>query len=99
MRVRRLMAQEYDDFLKPFDAVATPTRATVASPLDKAFRDAYPDVNGGVSLIGSSNVVGVRGVSVPNGFGLNGVPAGLAFVTRASDELQLARLARPDQAG
>src|SRR3989442_342938 len=40
MRVRRLMAQAYDDFLKPFDAVATPTRRTVASPLDKAFRDA-----------------------------------------------------------
>jgi len=94
MRVRRLMAQAYDDFLKPFDAVATPTRATVASPLDKAFRDAYPDVKGGVSLIGSSNVVGVPGISVPNGFGLNGLPTGLSFVTRAFDELKLVRLAR-----
>ena len=94
MRVRRLMARAYDDFLKPFDAVATPTRATVASPLDKAFREAYPDVKGGVSLIGSSNVVGVPGISVPNGFGLNGLPTGLSFVTRAFDELKLVRLAR-----
>src|SRR3989442_1733075 len=94
MRVRRLMAQAYDDFLKPFDAVATPTRATVASPLDKAFRDAYPDVKGGVSLIGSSNVVGVPGISVPSGFGLNGLPTGLSFVTRAFDELKLVRLGR-----
>src|SRR5256886_10512041 len=94
MRVRRLMARAYDDFLKPFDAVATPTRATVASPLDKAFREAYPDVKGGVSLIGSSNVVGVPGISVLNGFGLNGLPTGLSFVTRAFDELKLVRLAR-----
>src|SRR2546430_17347900 len=94
MRVRRLMARAYDDFLKPFDAVATPTRATVASPLDKAFREAYPDVKGGVSLIGSSNVVGVPGISVPNGFGLNGLPTGLSFVTRAFDELKLVRLPR-----
>ena len=94
MRVRRLMARAYDDFLKPFDVVATPTRATVASPLDKAFREAYPDVKGGVSLIGSSNVVGVPGISVPNGFGLNGLPTGLSFVTRAFDELKLVRLAR-----
>src|SRR5207249_3555730 len=95
MRVRRLMAQAYDDFLKPFDAVATPTRATVASPLDKAFRDAYPDVKGGVSLIGSSNVVGVPGISVPHGVGLNGLPTGLSFVTRAFDEPKLVRLPRP----
>src|SRR2546425_1224604 len=73
---------------------ATATRATVASPLDKAFRDAYPDVKGGVSLIGSSNVVGVPGISVPNGFGLNGLPTGLSFVTRAFDERKLVRLAR-----
>jgi aspartyl-tRNA(Asn)/glutamyl-tRNA(Gln) amidotransferase subunit A len=94
MRVRKLMARAYDDFLKPFDAVATPTRTTVASPLDKPFRDAYPDVKGGVSLIGSSNVVGVPGISVPNGFGPNGLPTGLSFVARAFDELTLVRLAR-----
>jgi aspartyl-tRNA(Asn)/glutamyl-tRNA(Gln) amidotransferase subunit A len=97
MRVRRLMARVYDDFLRPFDAVATPTRTTVSSPLDKPFRDAYPDVKGGVSLIGSSNVVGVPGISVPNGFGLNGLPTGLSFVTRAFDELTLVWLARAYQ--
>src|SRR2546425_253761 len=98
MRVRGLMCRAYDDFLKPYDAVATPTRATVASPLDKAFRDAYPDVKGGVSLIGSSNVVGVPGISLPNGFGLAGLPTALSFVTRAFDEGKLVRLARIYQA-
>lgn len=94
LRVRRLMGRAYDDFLKPYDAVATPTRATVASPLDTPFRDAWPDVRGGTSLIGSSNVVGVPAISVPNGFGPADLPTGLSLVTRAFDEAKLVRIAR-----
>jgi len=98
LRVRRLMGRAYDELLKPFDAIATPTRTTVASPIDRPFRDAYPDVRGGVSLIGSSNVVGVPAISVPNGFGLAGLPTGLSLVARAFDEAQLVRIARAYQA-
>jgi aspartyl-tRNA(Asn)/glutamyl-tRNA(Gln) amidotransferase subunit A len=98
LRVRRLMGRAYDELLKPFDAIATPTRATVASPLDKPFRDAYPDVRGGVSLIGSSNVVGVPAISVPNGFGVAGLPTGLSLVARAFDEAKLVRIGRAYQA-
>jgi aspartyl-tRNA(Asn)/glutamyl-tRNA(Gln) amidotransferase subunit A len=97
MRVRRLMGRAYDEFLKPYDVMATPTRATVASPLDTPFRDAWPDVRGGTSLIGSSNVVGVPGISVPNGFGPGGLPTGLALVARAFDEGKLVRVARAFQ--
>ena len=92
------MGRAYDDLLKAFDAIATPTRTTVASPLAKAFRDAYPDVRGGVSMIGSSNVVGVPAISVPNGFGLAGLPTGLSLVARAFDEAKLVRIARAYQA-
>jgi Asp-tRNA(Asn)/Glu-tRNA(Gln) amidotransferase A subunit family amidase len=98
MRVRRLMGRAYDELLKPFDAIATPTRTTVSSPLDKGFRDAYPEVRGGVSMIASSNVVGVPAMSVPNGFGLAGLPTGLSFVARAFDEAKLVRIARAYQA-
>src|SRR3989475_93424 len=98
LRVRRLMGRAYDELLKPFDAIATPTRTTVASPLDKAFRDAYPDVRGGVSMIGSSNVVGVPAISVPNGFGPAGLPTGLSLVAGAFDEAKLVRIARAYQA-
>ncbi len=94
LRVRRLMGRAYDEFLRPYDAVATPTRATVASPLDAPFRDAYPEVRGGTSLIGSSNVVGVPGISFPNGFGPAGLPTGLSLVGRAFDEAKLVRIAR-----
>src|SRR3989454_26616 len=98
VRVRRLMGRAYDELLKPFDAIATPTRTTVASPLDKAFRDAYPEVRGGVSMIGASNVVGVPAISVPNGFGPGGLPTGLSLVARAFDEAKLVRITRAYQA-
>ena len=98
LRVRRLMGRAYDELLKPFDAIATPTRTTVASPLDKAFRDAYPEVRGGVSMIGASNVVGVPAISVPNGFGPGGLPTGLSLVARAFDEAKLVRITRAYQA-
>ncbi|MGH7530395.1 MAG: amidase [Gemmatimonadales bacterium] len=94
MRVRRHLQRALDEFLKPFDLVATPTRTTVASPLDKPFRDAWPGVRGGASVIGPTNVVGVPGISVPNGFGVAGLPTGLSFVARAFEEEKLVTLSR-----
>jgi aspartyl-tRNA(Asn)/glutamyl-tRNA(Gln) amidotransferase subunit A len=94
LRVRRPMQRALDDFLKKFDALAVPTRTTVATPLDKPFRDGWPGVTGGANVIGPTNVVGVPGVSVPNGFGVQGLPTGLSFTARAFDEGKLVSLAR-----
>jgi aspartyl-tRNA(Asn)/glutamyl-tRNA(Gln) amidotransferase subunit A len=98
MRVRRVMGRAYDALLTPFDALATPTRVTVSSPLDRAFRDAYPEVPGGGSLIASSNVVGVPALALPNGFGPAGLPTSLSFVARAFDEAKLVEIGRAYQA-
>ena len=94
LRVRRPMQRALDEFLKKFDALAVPTRNTVATPLDKSFRDGWPGVTGGANVIGPTNVVGVPGVSVPNGFGVQGLPTGLSFTARAFDEAKLVTLAR-----
>jgi aspartyl-tRNA(Asn)/glutamyl-tRNA(Gln) amidotransferase subunit A len=94
LRVRRPMQRALDDFLKKFDALAVPTRNTVANPLDKPFRDGWPGVTGGANVIGPTNVVGVPGISVPNGFGVQGLPTGLSFTARAFDEGKLISLAR-----
>jgi len=93
LRVRRPMQRALDDFLKKFDALAVPTRTTVASPIDKPFRDGWPGVTGGANVIGPTNVVGVPGISVPNGFGVQGLPTGLSFTARAFDEGRLISLA------
>ncbi len=98
LRLRRLMGKAFDVLLKQFDAVATPTRSTVASPLDRPFRDAWPGVTGGTPIIGASNVVGVPAISVPNGFGVDGLPTGLCFTARAFDEEKLVALGRAYQA-
>jgi len=71
-----------------------PTRTTVATPFDKPFRDGWPGVAGGANVIGPTNVVGVPGISVPNGFGVQNLPTGLSFTTRAFDEAKLVTLAR-----
>src|SRR5436189_4865852 len=94
LRVRRPMQRALDDFLKQFDVLAVPTRTTVATPIDKPFREGWPGVTGGANVIGPSNVVGVPGISIPNGFGVQGLPTGLSFTSRAFDEGKLIALGR-----
>jgi aspartyl-tRNA(Asn)/glutamyl-tRNA(Gln) amidotransferase subunit A len=94
LRIRRPMQRAFDALLTQFDVLATPTRNTVATPLDKPFRDGWPGVTGGANIIGPSNVVGVPAITVPNGFGLEGLPTGLCFTARAFDEAKLVTLAR-----
>jgi len=94
LRVRRPMQRALDDFLKQFDVLAVPTRTTVATPIDKPFREGWPGVTGGANVIGPTNVVGVPGISIPNGFGVQGLPTGLSFVTRAFDEAKIVGLGR-----
>jgi len=99
LRLRRPMGKALDAFLKQFDAVATPTRNTVASPVDKPFREAWPGVvTGGANIIGPANVVGVPSLSVPNGFGVQNLPTGLCFTARAFEEATLVQLGRLYQA-
>jgi aspartyl-tRNA(Asn)/glutamyl-tRNA(Gln) amidotransferase subunit A len=95
-RVRRLMGKAYDDLLKRFDALAVPTRANVAVPLDRSFADAWPEVRE-ANVIGPTNVVGVPAISVPSGFGRAGLPTAVSFVGRAFEEHTLVALARAYQ--
>lgn len=94
LRARRPMQRALDAFLKQFDALAVPTRSTVANPIDKPFREGWPGITGGANVIGPTNVVGVPGISVPNGFGVQNLPTGLSFTARAFDEGKLLSLGR-----
>jgi Asp-tRNA(Asn)/Glu-tRNA(Gln) amidotransferase A subunit family amidase len=75
-----------------FDAIASPTRATVAYPADGNFADAYPGVSGGPPLIQAGNLCGLPALCVPNGFGENGLPTSMAFVGPAFSEETLVSL-------
>jgi aspartyl-tRNA(Asn)/glutamyl-tRNA(Gln) amidotransferase subunit A len=79
------MAKEFDEIMKPFDALVGPSRATPASPIDEEFRSA---IGGGAKdIMGAvGNGAGLPAISVPAGFSEQGLPTGIQFMGRAYEE-------------
>ncbi len=92
MRLRRPMKQAVARIYAEYDAVISPTRATVAYPADKKFEDAYPGVSGGPSLIPAGNLCGIPALAMPNGYGENGLPTSFALMGPAFSEKLLAQV-------
>ena len=92
MRLRRPMKRAVAALFQRFDAVVSPTRATVSYPTDKNFEDAYPGVSGGPALIPAGNLCGLPALCVPNGFGENKLPTSLHFMGPAFSERDLTAL-------
>ena len=90
MRLRAPMRRAWGQMFKEIDLLVAPSRATVANPLDKSFGEAWPELRAAknpiTSPIGAANAVGVPAISVPNGFGIAGLPTGLQFVGPAWSE-------------
>ncbi|HEX8500719.1 MAG TPA: amidase [Pyrinomonadaceae bacterium] len=97
MRMRAPMRRAWAEMFRKVDVVAAPSRSTVAYPVDKTFDRAYPGI-AAASPIGASNLVGVPAVSLPNGFGQNGLPTGIQLVGPAWGERELLELAVAYQA-
>ncbi|MFL5383641.1 MAG: amidase [Longimicrobiaceae bacterium] len=96
LRIRTPAAVAMDRFLADggFDALAHPTRPTVAFPIGKPFSEAYKDLTGGGEPIsGAANLLGLPGIAVPNGFGRENLPTSLSLTGRAWDEQVLIALA------
>src|ERR1044071_6434874 len=85
MRLRAPMRRAWAEMFKKVDVLAAPSRATVSYPVDKTFDKAYPGI-GASSPIGASNLVGVPGLSIPNGFGQHNLPTGIQFIGPAWSE-------------
>jgi aspartyl-tRNA(Asn)/glutamyl-tRNA(Gln) amidotransferase subunit A len=92
MRLRRPMKRAVAKLFESFDAIAAPTRATVAYPIDRNFEDAYPGVGGGPPLIPAGNLCGLPAVACPNGMGENGLPTSISFMGPAFSERHLVAL-------
>ncbi|HZB46079.1 MAG TPA: amidase [Pyrinomonadaceae bacterium] len=92
MRLRAPMRRAWGEMFEKYDLLAAPSRSTVSYPLDKTFEQAWPGVNAS-SPIGASNLVGVPAISIPNGFGLHGLPTGLQLIAPAWGERDLLELA------
>lgn len=80
MRLRGPMKRELGGLLAKFDALAAPTRATVAYPIGVDFEKAYPGVGGGPALIPAGNAIGAPAICFPNGFGERGLPTSMQLL-------------------
>jgi len=89
MRLRRPMKRAVAALFERFDAVVSPTRASVAYPADRNFEDVYPNVSGGPPLIPAGNLCGLPALCMPDGFGENGLPTSIAFLGPAFSEREL----------
>ena len=93
LRLRSPMQRALNDLFRRFDAIAAPTRATVAYPATGKFKDAYPDARSGPPLIPAGNLCGLPAVCVPNGFGDHNLPTSLSLLGPAFAERRLLSLA------
>jgi aspartyl-tRNA(Asn)/glutamyl-tRNA(Gln) amidotransferase subunit A len=98
MRLRRPMKRAMAKLYEKFDALASPTRGTVAYPIDKNFEDVYPGIDSGPPLIAAGNLCGLPAIALPNGIGENGLPTSMAFMGPAFSERTLVRLGTTYQA-
>jgi len=81
MRVRKKIRAALVELLtSKVTMLAAPSRATVAPPVGVKFRDAYPGVKSGPSIIGGMNLVGAPAIAMPNGSGLHGLPTSIQIV-------------------
>jgi aspartyl-tRNA(Asn)/glutamyl-tRNA(Gln) amidotransferase subunit A len=92
MRARRPMRAAMKKLYASFDVVATPTRASVAYPIDKEFQSVYPGIAGGPPIIAAGNLTGLPALAMPNGFGENGLPTSIAFMGAPFSEALLCSL-------
>ena len=97
-RQRPLMIKKVNDAFGTYDGVATPTLSTVTPPVGIPFNKAYPNVEGGPSLIGAGNACGLPAIGMPNGFGENNLPTGIALLGLAFGEARLTTIAKRYQA-
>lgn len=96
MRVRRKVKRALDELLEPFDALLTPSQATVAIPTDTTFEE-YREPYEIPPVGAAANLAGLPGAAVPSGFGERGLPTGVTFTGRAFDDLSVLDVAQAYQ--
>ncbi len=92
MRLRGPMKVAVNALFEKYDAIAAPTRATVAYPADLEFQKAWPGFSGGPALIAGGNLCGLPALCLPSGIGDEGLPTSISFLGAAFDEGTLVAL-------
>lgn len=82
----------YDTILAKDYVSAMRIRKKVQEEIDRVLEPYDALVTGGRPISGMTNLAGLPGLTIPNGFGDNGVPTPLVFTGRAFDDLKLFEL-------
>lgn len=91
-RVRTLIRKDFEQAFKKFDALITPTSPTVAFKIGEKIDNPLQMYLSDIFTI-SANLAGIPGISIPCGFGRNGLPIGLQILGKPFDEKTILRIA------
>ncbi len=92
LRVRTLIKNDFEDAFKKVDAILTPTAPTTAFKIGEKSDDPLSMYLSDIFTI-SVNLAGIPAISVPCGFGKDGLPIGLQLLGKPFDEEMLLRIA------
>lgn len=88
-KIRRKIANEFDEALKLVDVILTPTDSGTAFPINPTEEEQKIITERGIIndyFINAVNMAGLPGISVPFGFSKLGLPIGMQFIGRLFDE-------------
>jgi aspartyl-tRNA(Asn)/glutamyl-tRNA(Gln) amidotransferase subunit A len=92
LKVRRRIADDFDQAFGRVDAILTPTAPSAAFPLGQKSDDPVAMYLNDVFTV-TTNLAGLPGLSLPGGLSSEGLPLGLQLIGRALDESTLFSLA------
>ena len=92
LRVRSLIARDFEEVFDVCDCLVGPTSPTVAFKAGEKLRDPLEMYLSDVYTV-PPNLAGIPGISIPCGFDEEGMPVGLQIMGRKYDEATLLRVA------
>lgn len=91
-KIRRMIADDFQQAFKQCDLIAGPVAPTVAWKLGENANDPVADYLADIFTLPAS-LAGLPGMSVPAGFGAHGMPVGLQLIGNYFQEAQLLNVA------
>lgn len=90
-RIRKIVQKKMDDLFTQVDVLVSASLPVVAPRLDANLDNAlsFPDPIGGIG-----NICGLPALSVPCGFGAQGLPVGIQFIGKPLDDAKVVQAAR-----
>lgn len=95
-KIRRLIAQDFVEAYKQCDVIMGPTTPTTAFNLGEKGDDPVQMYLSDIYTI-AVNLAGLPGMSIPCGFGANGMPVGLQIIGNYFDEARMLNVAHQYQ--